>query len=158
MSEGATGETPITVSATAEEGDLTQSVETTIAAPSTTETGNAAAESTADSSAVDGHAETENTEGPTVEKVDENPETKSHDVKKSTPVASGVSEYDALVTWVTERLSILGFDPNNSQANQGESKSNTADNSMSSVIVDFITGEGNHICRLMSISSPLMSS
>ena len=76
MSEGATGETPITASVTAGEGDLTQSVETTIAAPSTTETGNAVAESTADTAAVDGQVVTENTEeGPIVEKVDENPVT-----------------------------------------------------------------------------------
>ena len=145
MSEGATEETP-TVAAAVNEGSAVQTTEDATAVPDTATTTNDVTEP---------QATVENTvEGPTVEEVDEIVETKSNVEKKEAPATTSiVSEYDALVTWVTERLSVLGFDANTLQANNGESKTNIVDKSISSVIVDFITGEGQIFSITMHIFS-----
>ena len=62
------------------------------------------------------------------------------ETKEQAPFTSSkVGEYDALVTWVTERLGLMGL--------EGEEKS---DRDMSGAIVDFITGEGPKVMTVVA--------
>ena len=141
MSESAAGETPASIAPTTK---ASTSHEASVASTEEVTTGPEGA-SGADAGA--GEASTNTTdatttsEGPLVEKVDVSPETKNEE-KEMPIVRSVVSEYDTLITWVMQRLLVLGFNLNTTQPDNSESKVGASDKSINSVIVEFITGEG----------------
>ena len=123
MSEEATGEIATASGPTSDEVGEAQTSEAVVTSPEDSEAINAT----------------------TTEAVDANPKIIANEEKKETHIANSiVSEYDALITWVTDRLSVLGLD----QTDNGESKTNYMDSSMGKVIVEFITGEGKSVLLL----------
>ena len=141
MSESAAGETPASIAPTTKASTSHEAGVASTEEVTTGPEGASGADAGAGETSTNTTDATTTTEGPLVEKVDVSPETKNEE-KEMPIVRSVVSEYDTLITWVMQRLLVLGFNLNTTQPDNSESKVDASDKSINSVIVEFITGEG----------------